>query len=136
MHQQLRTIDPPGSPNSSSRSAQVSGVSGRIMNPTSPPTASVPGESWLALLRERRDSLAEVCRCGSLLLDLGLELKLICHVLVEPPVELPLGSGVRTGRAFGHFRAQRLRLAGQLVVQPDLVDQPPLERLRRIESLA
>src|SRR5688572_6214350 len=32
MHQHPRTIDPPGRPNSSSRSAQVAGVRGRVSN--------------------------------------------------------------------------------------------------------
>ena len=42
MHQQLRSIDPPGRPNSSSRSAQFAGVSGRVLNAPSPPAAGIP----------------------------------------------------------------------------------------------
>ena len=49
MHQQLRTIDPPGSPNSSSRSAQVSGVSGRVLNPPSPPAPGAAPDPALFL---------------------------------------------------------------------------------------
>src|SRR5215472_12725979 len=127
MHQQPRTIDPPRSPNSASRSAQFSGVSGRVLKESRPGTGSAPREAGRALLGERGDSLPEVGRGGPLLLDLRLELELIGYVLVEPAVELALDACIGASRPFGQLGAQRFRLPGQLRVGPDLVDEPPVK---------
>src|SRR5262245_2353964 len=139
MHQQPRTMDPPGRSNSRSRSAQVCGVSGRVLNSPGPRSRLTPaplfllfmemnrsaaGESGSPLLCERRDSLGEIGGPAALLLDPGLDPQLVGHVLVGPVVELPLGPGVGPRRAFGQLAAQRSGPAGQFVAGPDLLISP------------
>src|SRR3954452_7159633 len=48
-------------------------------------------ELGAAFLDERRDAFDEVARGGHLLLDVGLELELGVHPVIEPGVELALG---------------------------------------------
>src|SRR6185437_1240703 len=146
-----RTMDPPGRSNSRSRSTQLCGVRGRVLNsprprsrlpfapllsPGTERTRSVSGESRSALFSERRDPLGEIGRPGAFLLDRGLKLQLVGHVLVEPVVELALGPGVGACRPVCQLGAQRLGPVRQLVTGPDLVDQPPVQGLRRGKPLA
>jgi hypothetical protein len=72
----------------------------RVQDSRGPPRsgAAEPGRPFPG---ERRESLGEVARGGHLLLDLGLELELGVHVLVQPLVELALGPGVGLGGAGG-----------------------------------
>src|SRR5438128_10289879 len=90
-----------------------------------------PGEARRALLRERDRALEEVLAARHLALQLGLELELLVHARVQPVVELALATRVGASRPCRQALSQLSRLAGELLVLDDAVDEPPLERLRR-----
>src|SRR3954454_1019648 len=94
------------------------------------------GELRAALLGERGDALHEVAGGRHLLLDARLELELVVHPAVQPPVELALRAGVGAGRALGQLLSQRTDLGLEGIVWDDPVDEAPLERLRRVDALA
>src|SRR5215472_6057130 len=93
------------------------------------------GEVRRALFGEGPDPFREVARFAHLLLDLGLELELLAHALVEPVVELPLDARVGPGGAVGQLGHEPGGALLKLIVRPDLVDQAPFQGQAGVDPL-
>src|SRR5206468_3748569 len=82
------------------------------------------------LLDEGEDPLLEVARGRHLLLDVGLQLKLLSHPRVDAVVELALGPGERPGRTLGEPLGQFADVGVELAVEHPMPTAGPLTAAR------